>query len=522
MRTGLGLSRLASGDFESATADLQFASELDETKSHADVLLISSYLQRRQFAEALKAAQTLQSKQPENPLSYNLLAAAYIGNQDIPAARRALEKALALQPGYTPAALTLAQFDLRDGNKAAARKRFEDILAKDRSNVQAYIALASMGPRIDARPSEIQGWLEAARRESPGTIQPLVMLARFHVQAGEPKKALELVEKAVIQAPDNSEVLELAGQVQLAAGERIRALAMFSKWVSLQPSSPQALYRLATAQLANGDPTGAVSSLRKALEQRPRFLEAQTLLAETLIAAGRHADVLPLAEQMQRQSPKAASGWMVQGDSLFASKQYTQAAKAYEDALERRPSGPLIMKLHAALAQAGRAAAGETRLKDWIKAQPADLATQLYLAEVYLKSRRYGEAIAAYEAFLRVAPESIVALNNLAWCYQQLNDKRAVPTAEKAMSLSPQNPAVMDTLGWILAQNGDFPRSIDLLKRATAMAPKSADIRYHYVQSLAKSGDRETAKAELERLLVEHPKFPDHDEALGLLAQLRK
>jgi putative PEP-CTERM system TPR-repeat lipoprotein len=87
MRTGLGLSRLATGDVETATAELQSAAALDDTKHHADVLLIATHLQQRQYASALKAAQALEKKLPDSPLTYNLLAAAQIGNKDVEAAR---------------------------------------------------------------------------------------------------------------------------------------------------------------------------------------------------------------------------------------------------------------------------------------------------------------------------------------------------------------------------------------------------------------------------------------------------
>ena len=522
MRTGLGLSRLAAGDVELATADLQSASTLDSSKYHADVLLISTHLQRRQYAQALKAAQALEAKQPKNPMSYNLLAAAYIGSRDVASGRKALEKALALQPGYTPAAVNLAQLDLQDGNKAAARKRFEDMIAKDRSNVQAYIALASLAPRIDATAKETEQWLEAARREGPGTIQPLVMLARFHFQTGDPKKALEVMEKAVIGAPDNPEVLELAGQVQLAAGERNRALGTFAKWVSAQPGSAQALYRQATAQLANEDGNGAAHSLRKAIQLKPQFADAQVLLAEIEARSGRHAEALKIAESVQRQNPKSPLGWIVQGDAHIAARSYGQAAKAYEAAFDRGRSGLTAVKLHGALVNDGRAGEAEVRLKEWIRSQPADLTTQLYLGEFYLKAGRHGEAIAAYERIVAAHPENVVALNNLAWCYHQLRDKRAVAVAEKALKLKPENPAVLDTLGWILVQNNDTGRGVPLLRKAAGLAARSPDIRFHYASGLAAAGDKVRAREELERLLVDFPKFADSDKALKLLEEIRK
>jgi putative PEP-CTERM system TPR-repeat lipoprotein len=507
---------------ESATAELQSASELDDSKHHADVLLVSTHLQRRQYAEALKAARALESKQPKNPLTYNLLAAAYIGNNDIPSARRSLEKALVLQPTYTPAAQNLARLDLQEGNKAAARKRFEDMIARDRSNVQAYIALATLGPRIDATPAEIKGWLEEARREGPGTIQPLVLLARLHFQAGDPKKALEVMEKAVIAAPDNVEVLELAGQVQLAAGERNRALGTFAKWVSAQPDSAPAHYRYATAQLANEDPTGAASSLRKAIRIRAQFPEAQVLLAEIESRSGRHTEALKIAESVQRQNPKSALGWILQGDALVASKHFGQAVKAYETAFEHGKSGVTAVKLHAALVSDGRTAEGEARLKEWLKAHPSDLTTQLYLGEFYLQTGRNKDSAAVYERILAAQPSNIVALNNLAWCYHQMKDSRAMETAERAFKLKPDNPAVLDTLGWILVHNNDASRGVSLLRRAADMAAKSPEIKFHYAYALAATGEKRQAKELLERLLLDFPKFSLTNEASSLLATLRK
>jgi putative PEP-CTERM system TPR-repeat lipoprotein len=521
MRTGLGLSRLAAGDVDAATAELQSASALDGDRYHADVLLISTHLQRRQYALALTAARALESKQPSNPMTYNLLAAAYIGSNDIPAARRSLEKSLALQPGYTPAALNLAQLDLQVGNKAAARKRFEDMIARDRSNIQAYIALASLGARIDAKPAEIQAWLEAARREGPGTIQPLMMLASLHLQAGEPKKALELMEKAVAGAPDNAEVLDLTGQVQLAAGERNRALSTWTRLVSLHPNSGPWLFRLATAQLANEDTTGAIISLRKAIQLRSLFPEAQAMLAELESRLGRPAEGLRIAETLQRQNPKASRGWIVEGDLRIRAGELAQAVKAYEKAYSVEPTGHLSMKLDRVLAQIGRANEGERVLQEWLQRSPNDERVQLYLAERYLKASKHKNAISEYETFLKKHPANLVVLNNLAWCYQQVGDSRAMGMAQKALALKPEEPAVLDTLGWILVQNGDYQKGAELLKRAAAASVNSSEIRYHYAFGLLKAGNTFRAKEELERLLLDFPAFKNSEQAVKLTAALK-
>jgi putative PEP-CTERM system TPR-repeat lipoprotein len=58
-RTGLAASRLAGGDTAGALTDLEAAVRLDSEKYQADVLLVMSHLQRKQFAQALKAVTVL-------------------------------------------------------------------------------------------------------------------------------------------------------------------------------------------------------------------------------------------------------------------------------------------------------------------------------------------------------------------------------------------------------------------------------------------------------------------------------
>jgi Flp pilus assembly protein TadD len=75
-RTGLAMSRLASGEADRALADLETAVQLDSDKYQADILLATTHLRRSQFDQALQALQTLEKQQPDNPLTHNLKAAA--------------------------------------------------------------------------------------------------------------------------------------------------------------------------------------------------------------------------------------------------------------------------------------------------------------------------------------------------------------------------------------------------------------------------------------------------------------
>jgi Flp pilus assembly protein TadD len=143
-----------------------------------------------------------------------------------------------------------------------------------------------------------------------------------------------------------------------------------------------------------------------------------------------------------------------------------------------------------------------------------------YAAEYYTSSNRNRDAIVQYEEALKLTPQSALALNNLAGLYQREKDGRALATAEKALKLAPEHPGVQDTLGWILVEQGQLPRAVELLGKAAAKVPKAGPIRYHYGVALARVGKKAEARRELEAAIATGQKFPELEEAKALLKSL--
>jgi thioredoxin-like negative regulator of GroEL len=78
----------------------------------------------------------------------------------------------------------------------------------------------------------------------------------------------------------------------------------------------------------------------------------------------------------------------------------------------------------------------------------------------------------------------------------------------------------MDTLGWILIEQGDTGRGLPLLQKASAAAPDAMDIRYHLVQGLLRSGDKAAARTALKQMLATGKPFSQLDEAKALLRKI--
>jgi predicted Zn-dependent protease len=85
---------------------------------------------------------------------------------------------------------------------------------------------------------------------------------------------------------------------------------------------------------------------------------------------------------------------------------------------------------------------------------------------------------------LKKSPDSVLALNNLAQLYHQQKNPRALSTAERAQKLAPESASVTDTLGWILVEQGETKRGLELLQQALAKDSKIPEIRYHLAVSI--------------------------------------
>jgi tetratricopeptide (TPR) repeat protein len=136
-----------------------------------------------------------------------------------------------------------------------------------------------------------------------------------------------------------------------------------------------------------------------------------------------------------------------------------------------------------------------------------------------LQQAQFGAAQREYEIILQHDPDNVLALNDLAWALLQTGGGDAVRTAERAYRLAPQNPAVADTLAWILAERGKPARALPLLKKALEAAPTASDIRLHYAHALFRSGDKRAARSQCEQLLAVQG-FAHRAEVVGLLAQM--
>ena len=517
---GLGEVELARGNAREAIQILESASAADNQRTQSDTMLAIYYAARGETDRALGWTNSIEKKQPHNPLPPTLRGSIHLRNKAYPAARVQFERALVLQSDFIPALEGIAQVDVEEKNPEAARKRFEQELNKAPGNEELILSYMRFLRGSGAQLSEVVDFLRRTVKSQPGALRARSALILLYLELGDTAQAKTAAQEGLVVSPESRDLLALTGRAQLAAREPNAAVATYEKLASLEPRAVAPLLMLADAHIANRDRQKAITVVRQALELQPDFQQLQARLIPLYVAEGQTREALALAREMQRQRPRQAIGYRMEADVLLKLHEDDDAERVLETGLKMTSSWILVPPFHKVLSRLGRQAEADAFVKKWIESNPKDVNVRGYVAERAMVGGNYERAAFLFKEILSIEPKSGFALNNLAWVAGQIHDPRALEYAEQANQLTPNTPPVMDTLGWLLVEKGETARGLELLQKAVELAPQQDDIRLHLAKGLLQTNQKDAARKELEYLDSHLDQSQAKAEVEALLRQL--
>lgn len=520
VRIDAALNRLASGD-ASAVAELEQVFDQNPDQNSAGMAAAMAYLRQGKSQAALRVAEALQSREPENLTVLSLLASAQVGAGQLDPARRTLERILARDQDFVPARLNLARLDLLQGKPADAQQRLLALLKDHPDHAAAMVELARTAHAQD-NPQETLRWLEKARAAAPDFAEPSVLLIDVHLQAGRVAEAMTVAKEALSRQPENLELVLALGRAALAAGDTKQVQSVLSTRSYLAGFDAQWLYRIAALQRAAGANVEAVYTLQKAAKGDPASKPVQVALAESLIAAQRWDEAEAVAASLMRSHPADAQGFRLAGDVQYHRQRYDDALKSFEAALKRQVSPDLAIRVYNTQRARGEPKRAVSYLEAWLAKVPNDMVVRQTLAEAYASEGRAAEAVTQFQQVLDAQPGNVSALNNLAYLLVERDRNQALQLAMRAHGLAPEDAAVNDTLGWILVRRGEPREGLRYLREAQFRDADNPEMRYHLAVALHALGRSEEARVELEKALAPKLPFPGQQAALKLHKDLAK
>ncbi len=520
LRTAYGLSLMGIGQQADAVAQLETAYKKDPGQTRAGYMLVGLYLRDKEAAKALAVAQSLVAREPGNPSFHDLLGQARATKGDVGGARTSFEQAIKLDPALLAAQLNLARLETGAKRFDRAEQLLDAALKADERNTDVMYELARLAER-QGDPEDALRWLSRAY-DVAGTkdLRSALALVDLHMRQGRPADALKVARQIAVGMPDDLRVLLALARVQLANADPSSAQATLSTATRIAGFEVPIQVEIALLQFTAGNLPGAAYSLDKALSTQPGYLPAQALMTEIETRQGEFAKAEQRAQQILRAAPKLPIGHSLMGDLAIARNQPTAAVEAYRKAHQIESSSASFARLFRAQALVD-AKAAFSLADQWLRAHPKDALARQMVAEAQVRSNHMPAARREYEQLRQLLPNDAGVANNLANVLLRMQDPGALPMAEKALELSPDDPTVLDTAGWIAFRVGKNDRALQLLRDARLRNPESSEIRYHLAAALAKAGRPAEARDELSAALRNVSAFDGRNDAEALLRTLK-
>ena len=425
------------------------------------------------------------------------------------------------EPAYRD--LVLGRVALGRGKPAEALELIHRSITAWPNNAPARMAAARAALALGDLDEAQMQLREAVRLDVSGSDAAL-QLARVQLERGEFEEALAFARQHIAsRAVTGPEAHLIAARAHLALGRHEQADALLA---TLAEKEEFAGHAEAERAYLDRERRGAEAAFERLEASEldllaPSNEAALRALVELGIETGRADRALQAAERAASEHPEHAPFHALVGRAAIAQNDAEAARQAFERAREADPSLPVaIVGLGQIALAEGDAERAASLFDEAAQSSQGDPEALYGAAQAFLHAGQTAEAERRLEALIEAHPGHAGAANDLAWLLaeQRRDLDRALDLARRASRLLP-GPDVQDTLGWVHIQRGEFDLAVEAFERALQARPSFPMARYHLGVALAKRGDTEAARRELQ-LALDAGSFPGVEKAREQLAQL--
>ncbi len=382
-------------------------------------------------------------------------------------------------------------------DKTAVYRMLERVLAPYAGVAEAHYALATAAFHAGDRMSALMEIRKA------GTLRPdWEAAALFESQLSardSTEAAIGVLERFVAAHPKAREVRLHLARGLISEKRYAEAKQHFDRLLADEPENAELIYPAAVLALQQNDPATAEPLLRRLLERGAASERSVAAYYLGQLAEERSdpAEAIAFYKQVATGEQFVPAQVRVANLLLKAGGGLSMARTHLQEASRRYPPGQiqfLVAEAHL-LRDAGRDSEA-LALFDQVIAQQPEQADVLYDAALLAeKLGRMDVVEANLRRVIALRPDNAHAYNALGYSFAdrgiRLDEARQL--IARAVELAPEDPFIMDSMGWVLYRQGDLPGALAQLQKAYAIRA-DAEIAAHLGEVLWASGRQDEAR----------------------------
>jgi tetratricopeptide (TPR) repeat protein len=512
----LGELAFQRGDFETASKALSTAATQSRDYRLAEHATRVS-LRAKDYNRAQQSARLWSELRPQDSAPLEVIAMALVEDGQIDAAQVVVEDLLD-RKDKTPGTVyrRLAELLSRQPNHQGALGLMSRLVDLNLEDPEIYYAQAYLADRLNESDLVIESidralalkpeWEEAAlakaahlagdqeQEESviafsegflndyPDSNRLRMYYARFLVDRGKLAQGLDQFVILIEREPGNADVLYAAGLLAIQLERYEDAEHYLAQNLQLRPGNDQVRLYMGQLAIEREDYADALE-LYKAVQSESFYFEAQLSITDILSESDGVDAALEHLETLYPVNQEEYVRWVLAKEQVLRKVKRLDEAKAVLDsAVGRYPEDNELIYARGLLA------------------------AQLNLLDVHEQDMR---------KLLVKDPENAHALNALGYTLADTTDRyeEAQSLIEQALSIRPEDPFILDSMGWVQYRLGNHSDAISYLERALTKR-NDAEIAAHLGEVLWVNGDEARAR-EIWQLGLEQG--PENDVLLNTI-----
>ena len=421
-----------------------------------------------------------------------------------------LDSVLALGGQVDFTAMSARTYTLENRQRDVIITQLQDTVSRHPEEQTLYLAISQMYDQSSLGEQAAQ-WLQVGRDKFGDNPRTLLIEAQLLQNMGRAEQAEAVLTSAVVQFPDHRLLRYSLAQLLVQNNKLVEAALEFEYIMQREPMDFETLYSLVLINLELEEYTKAEPRLRELISAGHRLNEANYYLAIILEDRDQIEEALDRYLQIGIQSNAFLTAQRQIMRLLIQLERFNDAENLTRRLADSDPRlAPLIPALEAeALANADHNSRALTVLNQALTRFPDDI--DLLFARALIAERFDDMAIIEQDLrrIIDLEPQNGRALNHLGYAMTLRTDRfaEAMELIERALAITPDDPAIIDSLGWVQYKLGLLEESIANLRRAFELFPDH-EVAAHLGEVLWMNGEQDEAMSVWETSLQS---FPDSE-----------
>jgi tetratricopeptide (TPR) repeat protein len=467
----LALLQVKSLEFAAAEANFKKVIELNPKAMQGHLVLGEFYQSQKRFGDAEQQFHNALAIDSTTIGPREALARLYMAEGKKTDAEEVLKQAVRDLPHNPDSYLALSNFYYVTGDLDKSVAEYHALYMerpKDLEIKKKYIQLLIQAKRYD----EARSLNDAILKTNPKDDGALVYRSEMQISGGDVNDALQTLQTVIKDAPNNIEAHYALGVAYQKQGNLERAVSEWRAALGLNPNLLDAQRSIANAAIQQGDMNSLEDATNQMIRLAPGSYEGYALRGLANINLKRYVQAEQDIRQAIALAPQNSLGYVQMGNLRLVQKQYSDAAKAYQDGLDRNANSTDalrgLMSVYMAEKQTDKAI---DAAKAQIGKSPNNSKFYDMLgSSLFLAKKDLNEAEAAFEKSVALDKQNYDALIHLVQAHAAKGEiDQAIATGEQSLKEKPRQPNLDILMGNLYRSKQDWKKAEDAYQKALAI-----------------------------------------------------